>query len=132
MDQDISYYRIAVPSKNWCMSVLMFMPDAAVQNVWLLNRSTSSHDNEPMDLLICKEIVNIYRVKYSPQQRIHIFSPTDVTLFRSKSNEKEWLPEVNFDDTRHYSLSSLTHYCCSYCGKKLNFTLITSKVIMNM
>lgn len=64
------------------------MPDAAVQNVWLLNRSTSSHDNEPMDLLICKEIVNIYRVKYSPQQRIHIFSPTDVTLFRSNLMKK--------------------------------------------
>ena len=42
------------------MPFVMFMPDAAVQNTWLLHRSSSSHENEPMDLLsLRREIVNI-------------------------------------------------------------------------
>ena len=44
MDQNISYYRIAVRSKKWWLPFFMFMPDAAVQNVWLLYRSSSNPD----------------------------------------------------------------------------------------
>ena len=44
---------------------LMFMPDAAVQNAWLLYRSSSSHSNEPIgQLRFSREILNICQVKY--------------------------------------------------------------------
>ena len=79
------------------MPFFMFMLDAAVQNAWLLYQSSSNPDNEPMDLLsFCREIVNIYRMKYSSRQRSHIFSPTDVTLFRGISNDKRVPSEVRF------------------------------------
>ena len=122
MDQNISYYRIAVRSKKWCMPFFMFMPDAAVQNAWLLYRSSSNPDNETMDLLsFRREIVNIYRMKYSSQQRSHIFSPTDITLFRGKSNDKRVPSKVRFDGIRHYPLSNPTQRRCSYCGKKSKY-----------
>lgn len=60
----------------------MFFPDTAVQSAWLLYRSFSSHYNEPMDLpSFCREIVNICRMKYLSQQRIHVLAPTNVALF---------------------------------------------------
>ena len=91
------------------MSYFMFIPDAAVQNGWLLYRSFFSHDNEPIDLLsFHREIVNIYRMKYSSRQRSHIFSLADVTLFRGRSNESRVRSEVRFDGIKHYSLSNPT------------------------
>ena len=64
MDQNISYYCVAVGSKKWWMPFFMFMPDAAVQNAWLLYRSSSNPHNDPLDLLsFHKEIVNIYQMK---------------------------------------------------------------------
>ena len=119
MDENTSHYRIAVRPKKWWIPFFMFMPDAAVQNAWLLHRSSSNSDNEPMDLLsFGREIVNIYRMKYSSPQRSHIFSPTDIVLSRGKSNDKRVPSEVRFDAIRHYPLSNPTQRRCSYCGKK--------------
>ena len=80
---------IAVRSKKWWMFFFMYMPDAAVQNAWLLYRSSSRHHHEPMDLLSFRaKIVNIYRMEYSSLHRSYIFSTTNATLFRGESNEK--------------------------------------------
>lgn len=38
MDQNISFYRIPVCAKKWWMPLLMFMPNAAMKNTWLLYR----------------------------------------------------------------------------------------------
>ena len=98
------------------------MSDTVVQNAWLSYGSSSSHDNEPMNQLsFGREIVNIYRMKHSLQQRSHIFSPTDVALFRYKSNKKSVPSEVRFDGIRHYPLSNSTQRRCSYCGKKSKY-----------
>ena len=43
-----------------------FHVHAIVKNTWLLYRSSSSHDDEPMDQL--GEMVNTYRMKYSLRQ----------------------------------------------------------------
>ena len=59
-------------------------------------------------------------MKYLSRQRSHIFSPTDVTLFRSKSNEKGVALEVCFDGIRHYPLSNPTQRR-SYFGKKSKY-----------
>ena len=72
-----------------------------------------------MDLLsFRREIVNIYRMNYSSRQRSHIFSPTDTTLFRGKSNDKKVPSEVRFDGIWHDPLSNPIQLHCSYCGKK--------------
>ena len=100
----------------------MLMPDAAVQNAWLLYQSSSSHDKEPMDLLgFHREIVNIYRIKYSLQQRSHIFSPVSVTLLKGKSTEEKVLSEVHFDGIKHYQLNNPTQRRFPYCGKKAKY-----------
>ena len=92
------------------------------KNAWLLYRSSSNPDNEPMDLLsFRREIVNIYRMKNSSRQRTHIFSPTDVTLFRGRSNDKRVLSKVRFDGIWHYALSNPIPRLCSYYGKKWKF-----------
>ena len=55
-------------------------------------------------------------MNYSLQQRIHIFSSADVTLFQGKSNERRVCSEVRFHGIKHYPLSNLTQRR-SYCGK---------------
>ena len=121
-DQNISYYSVILWSKKWRILFFMFITDAAVQNAWLLYRSSSSHDNEPTDLLsFQKEIANVYRMKYSSRQRSHIFSPADVTLLRGKSNEIRVPSEVRFDGIKHYPLSNPTQRRCSYCHKKSKY-----------
>ena len=71
-----------------------------------------------MDLLsFCREIANIYRMKYSSRQRSYTFSPTDITLFRAKSDDKRVSSKVRFDVIRHYPLSNPTQHSCSYFGK---------------
>ena len=120
------------------MPFVMFMPDAAVQNTWLLYRSSSSHENEPMDLLsLRREIVNM---TYSSRQQNHIFSSINVLLFSGKSNEKCAPSEDRFDG-RHYQLSNPTQGIVLIVVKIqstfavnviLDFTLIVLKVIMKM
>ena len=95
-----------------------------------------------MDLLsFCREIENIYRMKYSSRQRSHIFSPTDMTLFRDKSNDKRVPPEVRFDGIWHYPLSNLTQRRFLIVVKSrntfpqnlvLDFTLIVLKFTMEI
>ena len=75
-----------------------------------------------MDLLsFRREIVNIYQMKYSSRQRSHIFSPTDITLFRGKSVDKRVPSEVHFDGIWHYPLSDSTQHHCYYCVKKSKY-----------
>ena len=66
MDQNISFHRIPVRAKKWWMSLLMFMPNAAMKNTWLLYRKSDGSNSRPLDLLGFKrEIADIYRRKYS-------------------------------------------------------------------
>ena len=50
MDQNITLYRIPVCVKKWWMPLLMFIPDAAMQNVWLLYRKSDASQSRPLDL----------------------------------------------------------------------------------
>ena len=141
IDQNISYYRIALwPKKLW-MSFFLFIPDAAVQNAWFLCQSFSSHDNKAMNLInFQRKIVNIYRMKFLSRQRSRIFSPGNVRLFRGKSNKRR---------LRKFFLmvSNITHLAIelnilvfivvksqsSFSQNViLDFTLIVFKVIMKM
>ena len=60
-------------------------------------------------------------MKYSLRQRSHIFSPANVTLFRSKYNERRVLSKVPFDGIKHYLLSNPNQRRCSNCGKKSKY-----------
>ena len=65
-------------------------------------------------LMLRRQILTIYQVKYSSRERSHI-TLTDVSLVRGKSNEKRMPLEVCFDSIRHYSLINPTQGRCSYC-----------------
>ena len=70
MDRNIAYYCIQFRSKKWYALFFMFMPDVAVQNSWLLYRKCTLYKDKPLDLLgFRREIVNVYRMKCSTQQR---------------------------------------------------------------
>ena len=83
-------------------------------------------------LSLCREIVNIYQMEYSSQQQSHIFSPTDVTLFRDKSNDKRVFSEVCFDCIWHYPLSNPTQRRWSYCGKKSKYVCWKCSIGLNI
>ncbi|MGH0147739.1 UNVERIFIED_CONTAM: hypothetical protein FKN15_011153 [Acipenser sinensis] len=70
MDQNISYYRISIRSKKWWVPFFMFMPDVAIQNAWLLYRNSAGHKNRSLGLLAFqREVVNVYRLKFSAEVR---------------------------------------------------------------
>ena len=100
------------------MDVFLQIPDATVQNAWLLCQSFSNHDNRAMNLTsFQRQVVNIYRMKYLSRQQSHIFSPGDVTLFRGTFNERR-LRKFLFDGIKYHPLSNRTQCPCFYCGKK--------------
>ena len=123
------------------MDVFLQIPDATVQNAWLLCQSFSNHDNKAMNLTsFQRKVVNIYRMKYLSRQQSHIFSPGDLTLFRGTYNERR---------LRKFFLmvSNITHLAIelnvlvfivvksqSLIAQNviLDFTLIVFKVIMKM
>ena len=80
-------------------------------------------------------------MKYSSRQRSHIFPPTDITLFRGKSNNKKVPFKVRFDGIRHYPLSIQLNVVVIIMVNSrnmfarnvlLNFTLIVLKVTIKM
>ena len=66
-------------------------------------------------------------MKYSSRQQSHIFSLTDITLFRGKSNDKRVPSEVRFDGIRHHSISNPTQRR-SYCGKKSKYVCLKCSI----
>ena len=122
MDQNIAYYCIQFRSKKWCAPFFMFIPDVAVQNSWLLYRKSTLYKDKPLDLLgFRKEIVNVYRMKCSTQQRGTIRPPHEITLCKGRSNENRVPAAVRCDGIRHYPRSNPTQRRCGFCGKKSKY-----------
>lgn len=47
----------------------MFMPDVAIQNAWLLYRNSAGHNRSLGLLAFQREVVNVYRLKFSAEAR---------------------------------------------------------------
>ena len=100
----------------------MFMLDVAVQNSWLLYRNSTLYKEKILDLLgFRKEIVNVYRMKYSTQQRGNIRPPHEITLFNGRSNENHVPTAGRYDSIRHYPRSNPTQRRCCFCGKRSKY-----------
>ena len=120
MVKNISFYRIPVRIKKWWMPLFIFMPDAAIQNAWLLYRKSDASKLRPLNLLgFRREFVDICRRKYSSRQR-GVGSVERPILVASKKLVK--VPEpVRFDGQGNYPGSSLTQRRCTYCGMRVKF-----------
>ena len=100
----------------------MFMPDVAVQNSWLLYRKSTLYKEKLLDLLgFRRKIVNVYRMKYSTQQRGNILPPHEITLFKGRSNESRVPTAVRYDSNSHYPRSNPTQRRCCFYGKRSKY-----------
>ena len=100
VDQNIAYIHIQFHSRKRLSLFYMFMPDVGVQNSWLLYRKSTLYNDKPLDHLgFQREIVNVYRMKYSTQQ---IRPPHEITLYKERSNENRVLTAVPYDGIRRY------------------------------
>lgn len=117
MDQNISYYRISIRSKKWWVPFFMFMPDVAIQNAWLLYRNSAGHKNRSLDLLAFRrEVVNVYRLKFSAEARNAPGIGRPLTAGRQR---KEKVPKaVRRDEQGHYPKTNQMQRRCAHCSKK--------------
>ena len=129
----IAYYRIQFHSKKWGTLFFMFMLDVAVQNSWPLYRKSTLYKDKPLDLLgFRREIVNVYRMKYSTQQTGTIRQPHEITLFKGRSNQNRVPTAVRYDGIRHYPRSNPTHRRCGFCGKKSKYVCTKRDVTLHI
>ena len=78
--------------------------------------------DKPLDLhRFWTEIVTVYRLKYSTQQRGTICPPQKITLFKGRSNENRVATAVRFDGIRHYPGNNPTQSRCGCYGTKSKY-----------
>ncbi|MGH0120113.1 UNVERIFIED_CONTAM: hypothetical protein FKN15_063334 [Acipenser sinensis] len=90
----------------------MFMPDVAIQNAWLLYRNSAGHKNRSLGLLAFqREVVNVYRLKFSAEARNAPGIGRPLTAGRQ-------LKAVQQDEQGHYPKTNRTQRRCAHCSKK--------------
>ena len=133
MDRNIAYYCIQFLSKKWRVPFFIFIPDVAVQNSWLLYRKSALYKDKPLDILrFQREIVNVYRMKYSTQQSGTIRPPHEITLFKGRSNENRVPTAVRYDRIRHYLQSNPKQRRCGLYGKKSKYVCTKCDVALHV
>ncbi|GFR69209.1 PiggyBac transposable element-derived protein 3-like [Elysia marginata] len=112
LDQNVGAYRIAIRSKKWWWPLFAFLPDAAVNNAWLLYRMSSAHGHLPLGQLRFKRsVAMIYICLLLVQQSV----PKPITPTPTKRQK------VRLSGVGHHAESMPKQRHHSHCGKKANF-----------
>ena len=120
MDQNISFNRVPVRVKKWWMSLFTLIPDAAMQNAWLLYKQSDASQSIPLELLVFRrEVVGIYCRKYLSRHR-GVDSAGCQILVASRKLVQVSEP-VGFGGQEQYRASNLTQRRSAYCGMKVKF-----------
>jgi DNA excision repair protein ERCC-6 len=115
LDQNVGTYRISIRSKKWWWPLFAFLPDAAINNAWLLYRLSPAHGNLPLDQLAFKRsVAQVYLQLLKAQQHL----PGAVQPQQTK--RQKVAAEVRHSDAGHHLRSMPKQRQCSLCGKKAN------------
>lgn len=115
LDQNVGSYRISMRSKKWWWPLFAFLPDAAVNNGWLLYRMSPAHENQPLDQLAFKRsVAQVYLQLLRSQQHL----PRAVQPQQAK--RQKVATEVRHSNAAHHLRSMPKQRRCSLCGKKAN------------
>ena len=88
MYQNIAYYFNSVSLEKIVGNIFYIYAKCCCSKSWLSQKKSTLHEDKPLDVLgFQREIVNMYRMKYSTQQRPIIRSPHETTLFKRRSNQ---------------------------------------------
>ncbi|GFS25579.1 PiggyBac transposable element-derived protein 3 [Elysia marginata] len=113
LDQNVGADRIAIRSKKWGWPLFAFLPDAAVNNAWLLYRMSSAHGHLPLDQLGFKRSVTmVYLRLLQAQQSV----PKPITPTPTK--RQKVAVDVCLSGVGHHLESMPKQRHRSHCGKK--------------
>jgi Transposase IS4 len=118
MDQNIAKLRINIRIKKWWWALFCFAIDVAVQNAWLLCRSSENAGQKPYTLVqFRREVAMTYILRY--RNRSSAGRPS--RGLRSPTSRRQKIqPEVRYDGLNHLiGRISGGQKRCAACGKKV-------------
>ena len=96
-------------------------------------QKSTLYKDKPLDLLgLRREIVNVYRMKYSTEQRGKIRPPHEINLFKGRFNKNRVPTAVRYDEIRHYPRSNPMQRRYGFCGKKSKYVCTKCDVALRI
>ncbi|GFR80203.1 PiggyBac transposable element-derived protein 3 [Elysia marginata] len=113
LDQNVGAYRIAIRSKKWWWPLFAFLPDATVNNAWLLYSMSPAHGHLPLDQLCFKRsVAMVYLCLLQAQQSV----PKPITP--TPKQRQNVAVDVRPSGVSHHLESMPKQRHRSHCGKK--------------
>ena len=114
MDQNVGAYRISMRTKKWWWPFFAFLADCALQNAWLLYRTSPAHKRIPLDLLAFKRQVALVYTKALAANR----NVPKVLSGRAPNKQRRVPDDLRQDGKDHHLENGPTRRRCTHCGKK--------------